>query len=205
MTSLPLPQQPRQQNACIVMVDLVRSTDLASHLSLRDYTTLMSEFVQVMMLGMERHGGQVLQHQGDAVLAYWEPQDAAQAVDAALGAQERTRQLSNAQRLGLRLDVRSAVAEGEIILGWVGTQLTAYGLPVNLACRLCKVAEPGETLVCQRVYEQCAPEPRPLTLPPLGRPGSSPEAVNLRLSAADTAARYCERRIPRWQGLATAT
>ena len=40
---------------------------------------------------------------------------------------------------------------GEVIMGVVGGQNSAYGLPVNYATRLCDAAEPGQTLVCDAV------------------------------------------------------
>ncbi|MDB5044818.1 MAG: guanylate cyclase [Deinococcus sp.] len=168
---LPLPTQTTpSQLACLVMVDLVGSTRLAHQLPLDHYVGLMAEFVQVMILSFEARGGQVLQHQGDAVLGLWHEQQVSAAILAALEAHERSARLSLAGMLGVSLKVRSGVAMGQVITGMVGGQLSAYGLPVNYACRLCAAAEPGETLICDTAQksaqlEQADYQPRPL--PPL--------------------------------------
>lgn len=130
------------------MVDLVGSTRLAHELPLDHYMALMAEFVQVLILSFEARGGSVLQHQGDAVLALWNEQHVNAAITAALEAHERSARLSLAAMLGVRLEVRSGVAVGQVIMGMVGGQPSAYGLPVNYACRLCSAADIGETLVC---------------------------------------------------------
>lgn len=147
---LPLPAHPPDhQTACLVMVDLVESTLLAHRLPLAHYAALMAEFVQVLILSFEVRAGQVLQHQGDAVLALWPAERAAQGVTAALEAHERAARLGLAGALGLDLRVRAGVAVGPVVTGLVGGQLSAYGLPVNYARRLCDAARPGETLVCE--------------------------------------------------------
>ncbi|UQN07487.1 adenylate/guanylate cyclase domain-containing protein [Deinococcus sp. QL22] len=151
---LPLPAQTTpSQLACLVMVDLVGSTRLAHQLPLDYYTSLMAEFVQVLILSFEARGGQVLQHQGDAVLALWNEQNVSAGITAALEAHERSARLSLAAMLGVSLQVRSGVAVGQVITGMVGGQPSAYGLPVNYACRLCSAADPGETLVCGTASE----------------------------------------------------
>ncbi|GAA5535028.1 adenylate/guanylate cyclase domain-containing protein [Deinococcus aluminii] len=155
---LPLPARDREhQAACLVMVDLVGSTRLAHQLPLETYAALMAEFVQVLILSFEARGGQVLQHQGDAVLALWPSARTGFGVTAALEAHERAVRLGLAGALGVQLEVRAGVALGLVITGLVGGQLSAYGLPVNYARRLCDAATPGETLVCDQVARQLAP------------------------------------------------
>lgn len=158
---LPLASSPvATQQACFVMVDLVGSTALAQRLPVDHYAALMAEFVQLLYLSFEAHGGCVLQHQGDAVLAFW-PQDQAEAtVLAALDAHGRVARLRLAGLLGLSLRLRGAVTSGEVITGHIGGQLSAYGLPVNFARRLCGGAQPGQTLVCQIVQSGCAASAR---------------------------------------------
>ncbi|GGR61635.1 hypothetical protein GCM10008959_24440 [Deinococcus seoulensis] len=148
---LPLPGAHDSTHACFVLVDLVGSTAMAQQLPLRNYQTLMQEFVQVMILSFEARGGEVLQHQGDAVLAWWPLQQAAQACAAAHDAHGRAARLTLAASLGQRLHLRAGVSGGEVIMGVVGGQNSAYGLPVNYATRLCDAAEPGQTLVCDAV------------------------------------------------------
>ncbi|MFC5850208.1 adenylate/guanylate cyclase domain-containing protein [Deinococcus petrolearius] len=154
---LPLSSSPAvTRQACFVMVDLVGSTSLAQQLPVGHYAALMTEFVQLLFLSFEACGGHILQHQGDAVLAFWPEEQAEQAVLAALGAHGRAARLGLAGALGLSLRLRAAVTAGEVVTGPIGGQLSAYGLPVNFARRLCGGAQPGQTLVCQTVQSGCA-------------------------------------------------
>lgn len=167
---LPLPAlQGDHLSACLVMVDLVGSTALAHRLPLEHYAALMAEFVQLLILTCEAQGGQVLQHQGDAVLALWPAAHTERAVQAALETHERSARLSLAELLGVQLRVRAGVALGTVVMGPVGGQPSAYGLPVNYARRLCDAAAPGETLVCEEVARQALPGTRisGRALPPL--------------------------------------
>ncbi|UBV42632.1 adenylate/guanylate cyclase domain-containing protein [Deinococcus taeanensis] len=165
---LPLPgPQDHSTPACMVLVDLVGSTVMAQTLDLSAYMALMQEFVQVMILTMEARGGQVLQHQGDAVLAWWPALHAVQACSAAQEAHGRAARLALAGHLGVDLRVRAGISSGPVLMGVVGGQLSAYGLPVNYARRLCDAACPGETLICDDVRrehpslmsEPCPPMP----------------------------------------------
>lgn len=154
---LPPPQELESIRACLVMVDLVGSTGIAHRLPLSHYMALMTEFVQVMILSFEASGGEVLQHQGDAVLALWPADRTPYAAQAALQAHERAARIGLAQMLGVPLQLRAGVAVGEVITGVVGGQPSAYGLPVNYARRLCEASQPGETLACGGVLNHLEP------------------------------------------------
>ncbi len=146
---LPDPLLPLgEHRACLLVTDLVGSTRLARQLPLGSYVALMTDLIQLLILHFEAHGAQVLQHQGDAVVCMWPPEQCAQAAQAALQGHTRAANLSLAALLGLHLELRVGLAVGEVISGPVGGILSAYGLPVNLARRLCSAAKPGETLAC---------------------------------------------------------
>ncbi len=152
---LPLSAEPLLATpVCVVLVDLTASTVLAHTLPLTHYMALMTEFVQVMILSFEARGGIVLQHQGDAVLGYWPAARATDACQVALEAHDRAARLRLAGLLGTTLKLRAGVALGEVIVGPVGGQPSAYGLPVNYARRLCDAAHAGETLACAATVEQ---------------------------------------------------
>lgn len=148
---LPLPgpyPSSEVQSACLLVADLVGSTQLARQLPLQQYVALMTELIQLLVLHFEAHGAQVLQHQGDAVVCLWPLAGSHRAVLAGLESHVRADDLGLAALLGLRLRLRVGLAVGEVISGPVGGTLSAYGLPVNLARRLCSAALPGETLTC---------------------------------------------------------
>lgn len=151
-----LPRHPAQsQQVSVLMLDLVGSTRLARELPLEHYALLMTDLVQLLILSCEAWGGEVLQHLGDGVVACWPSQRSVQVVRCALEAPWRVSKLELARQLGLSLQVRGGISHGPVIMGEVGSQITAYGLPLNLARRMCDAAQPGEILVCSEVRERC--------------------------------------------------
>ncbi len=149
--TIPLPLltlPPARREVSVLFVDVVGSTRLAQQLSLELYGALMAETLQVLILCCASYGGEVLQHQGDAVVAIWPSFEATSALQAAVQAHLRAAKVGLAARLGVRLSVRAGVASGAVLLGSVGGSLTAHGLPVNLARRLCDAGRGGDTLVC---------------------------------------------------------
>ena len=77
------------------------------------------------------------------------------------------------------LAVGVGIVTGEVIVGSIGggdrLDYTAIGAPVNLAARLCGVAEPGETLMNDTTFEAVrglvAAEPAPpLSVKGFGEP-----------------------------------
>ncbi len=178
---LPLPgPQAHATPACLVLVDLVGSTLMAQTLDLSSYMALMQEFVQVMILTLEARGGQVLQHQGDAVLAWWPAAQGAQACAAAQEAHGRAARLALAGHLGQRLRLRAGISSGDVLMGVVGGQMSAYGLPVNYSRRLCDAAQAGQTLICDDV-KQWAPQLQTAPCPPLALQGFGPRCTAHRL------------------------
>lgn len=164
---LPLPRQDAEvQRVSVLMTDLVGSTRLARELPLAQYAALMTEFVQLLILTCEAWGGRALQHQGDSVVACWPEEYAPKAVRCALETPLRAERLEIARALGVRLQVRSGVASGLVMVGEVGAQVTAYGLPLNLARRMCDAALAGETLVCADVQARCLSAQAPLSFEP---------------------------------------
>lgn len=142
----PLPAPRREVS--VLFVDVVGSTRLAQQLSLELYGALMAETLRVLILCCTSYGGEVLQHQGDAVVAIWSASEAASALQAAVQTHVRAAGVGLAARLGLRLALHAGVASGTVVLGSVGGSLTAHGLPINFARRLCDAAGGGDTLVC---------------------------------------------------------
>ncbi|AFZ67141.1 adenylate/guanylate cyclase domain-containing protein [Deinococcus peraridilitoris] len=137
-----------RQEVSVLFADVVGSTALAHALPLEAYSALMTELLQVLILGCAARGGEVLQHQGDAVVAVWPAWQAAFALEAAFESHGRVASLAAATRHGLKLQLRVGVASGEVIIGTVGSSVTAYGLPMNFARRLCDAADAGATLTC---------------------------------------------------------
>lgn len=140
-------------DVCVLFADIVDSTALANALALEDYGDVMSDAVQLMILICEAAGGEVLQHQGDAVLAVWSEAHRSFSLGAALELHERLGRLVAATRRGLKLRAHVGVSSGEVVFRDVAGARTAYGLPLNLARRLCDAAQADEVLICERTAE----------------------------------------------------
>ena len=139
-----------RRRVSVVFVDLVASTRLAKTLRSDEYFDLMGEILTVLAGEIEAAGGQVLQFQGDAVLAVFGALRAHE--DDTLRALRSARAAINAvqaygARVGLELQGRAGVDTNLATTGWVGGEYTVFGNVVNLARRLCSAAAPGEVLV----------------------------------------------------------
>ncbi len=172
------------RRVCAVFMDLVDSTGLACSLPLAQFTTLMTELLQVLMLHTEARGGWALSQHGDGLLSLWNEEDAAFALEAAVEAHDRAARLGIARRLGLNLQMRVGVAAGEVMLGDLGREMTAYGLPLILARRLCDAGAPGETLVCGTMRER-VPAARMQELPPAAFQGFAAPLPSYRCAGAN--------------------
>lgn len=143
------PHAGGRRDVCVLFADLAGSTELACTLPLEAYCEVMVEAVQLLILSCAANGGDVLQHQGDAVIALWNARDAMRALDTACTLQERLARLVVAEKRGLHLQLHAGVACGEVMFGEVGGARSAYGAPLNLARRLCDLATPTEILLCE--------------------------------------------------------
>lgn len=139
---------PATRRISVLLVDLVGSTRLASSLPLTVFSDLMGDVLQIMTLTCEARNGEVLPHQGDAVVSLWDASEVARAAAAASDLHARFATAASVSRLGLDLHVRVGIASGEAMVGPVGGNFSAFGLPMSLARRLCDGADPGQTLVC---------------------------------------------------------
>jgi class 3 adenylate cyclase/tetratricopeptide (TPR) repeat protein len=104
---------------------------------------------------IERHGGTVEKHMGDAVMAVFgvpvvHEDDALRAGRAALEMQQKLADLNEelARRWDVQLSVRTGLNTGEVVVGDdAGGELSILGDAVNVAQRLESAAEPGQVLI----------------------------------------------------------
>jgi len=112
-----------------------------------------------------RHNGTVDKHMGDCMMVmYGSPvshdDDAVRAIRSAMDMQQATRSAS--ERLektnGFRLDVGIGISTGQVVTGVFGSlrkrEFTAFGMAVNIAARLEKMARAGEILVSEATYRE---------------------------------------------------
>jgi len=110
---------------------------------------------------VERHGGSIDKFIGDAVMAVFEGEDrAARAADAAAEIQRSFGELNARKAFERPIEVGIGIAAGAVVLGAVGyeerMEFAAIGPVVNLASRLCSIAERGEVVASDAAFAALA-------------------------------------------------
>lgn len=156
-----------RQVVTLLFCDIRGFTAFAEHRPPEEAVAVLNGHLQRQAEVIARFHGDVDKFLGDGVFAHFTGAD--KALDAIRCAVE----LHRASRAGdaalPTLGVGVGIATGEVIVGSVGgadrSDYTAIGAPVNLAARLCAVAEPGETLLNEATFEAVrglvAAEPAP--------------------------------------------
>ena len=155
---LAVPQGDRRP-VTVLFCDLVGYTRLSSQLDPEDVHTLLERFFTTVDAIVERFGGTIDKHIGDATMALFgapvaHGNDVERAVRAALEIQAAVPKLGSG--LASPLAIHIGVAMGEVIASSVGGErhrgYTVTGEAANLAARLLARASSGETLVSDAVY-----------------------------------------------------
>ena len=191
----------------VLFCDLVGYTRLSSELDPEDVHALLERFFTLVDAIVDRFGGTLDQHIGDAAMALFgapvaHGNDAERAVRAAMQIHASLSELNSSPPLTAHI----GVATGEVVASSVGSQrhrrYTVTGEAANLAARLLARAAGGETLVSDTVYRATshaiAYEPvGSLTLKGLDRPVDAAVCATSPCStsaAAANPARACLRR-----------
>jgi class 3 adenylate cyclase/tetratricopeptide (TPR) repeat protein len=143
----------------ILFCDLVGYTRLASNLDPEEVHALLERFFSSVDSIVDRFGGVVDKHIGDAVMALFgapraHGDDAQRALRAALEIHTAVPKLSADPTAPLAVHV--GIAAGEVVASLVGSErhrnYTVTGEAANIAARLLDRAAAGETLVSDAVY-----------------------------------------------------
>jgi len=129
----------------------------------RDPETVIALLNQVLGIEAEiikKHAGDIDKFVGDAVVAWFSgPNRCQRAIQAA---NEITATLQERFQRQPGTMVGIGIHAGAVVVGSIGSaarkDYTAIGATVNLAARLCSVAQPGQVLVSQAVVEESGPE-----------------------------------------------
>ena len=184
----------------VLFCDLVGYTRLSSELDPEDVHTLLERFFTLVDAIVDRFGGTIDKHIGDAAMALFgapvaHGNDAERAVRAALEIHASLPELDSGSASPLAAHI--GVATGEVVASSVGSErhrgYTVTGEAANLAARLLARASGGETLVSDAVhratnhaiaYESAGS----LTLKGLDRPVDAWRPTGTKIAAADAEA-----------------
>ena len=156
--SSPAPTVERRE-VTILFVDLSGYTRLTSTLGAEATHKLVQRFYERIAGIVQRFGGTVERHIGDAVMAVFgvpvaHGNDPERALRAALAIHEIMPLLSD--EIGHPLSVHAGIASGQVVASHAGSEFSTVGNAVNLGARLVALAQPGETVLSSPVHRAVA-------------------------------------------------
>ena len=144
----------------MLFADLSGYTRLSGGLDPEETNVLLARYFEAVDGVVQAYGGSVLRHVGDSVLGVFgapvaHDNDPERAVRAAIDIHAAMDRLST--ETGHQLHVHAGIAAGEVVAAGLGSEVyseyTVTGDAVNLASRLCNLAEPGETMIARSVHD----------------------------------------------------
>ncbi|NVO56759.1 tetratricopeptide repeat protein [Rhodobacteraceae bacterium B1Z28] len=154
------PMEPARRQVTVMFADLTGFTKLSSELDAEDMHALLNDFFSKVDSIVEKYGGRIDKHIGDAVMAVFgapisHTNDTERAARAGLDIHEAL------QTLTPPLSCHIGIASGQVIASTTGsqahTEYTVTGDGVNLASRLTDISTPGETLVSHDIQRALGP------------------------------------------------
>jgi class 3 adenylate cyclase len=155
-----------KREVVILFADLRGFTPLAEGLSPEATIHLMNRFFSEMIEVIQRHHGIIVDFLGDAILAFFDPLDAAlphtmrQALRCSLEMQQAMGKVNVADgKMAVPpLNLGVGLHAGEVVVGNIGSENRAkYGIigsAVNLASRIQTQAQGGEVVISASIYRQ---------------------------------------------------
>lgn len=151
-----------RQNVVVLFSDIRGFTAVAESLPPTQMANQLNEYFTAMVECVFRHGGALDKFIGDAIMAYWgapeaHDDDADCAVAAALEMHDELRTLNARWRHEGRPELHAGIGihTGEAFVGNIGSprrlEFTLIGDTVNVASRLCSLAQADEVLVSEAV------------------------------------------------------
>ena len=155
------PLQTHRAEVTVVFADLRGFTAFAEIAEPEEVMGVLQEYHHAMGSLIVEHEGTLERYTGDGMMILFNdpvpvPNPVERAIRMALQMRDRAKTLSAQwHRRGHPLDFGLGIAQGYATVGTIGFEgrwdYTAIGTVVNLAARLCGVAQPGQVLVPQRL------------------------------------------------------
>lgn len=158
--------EPRRQTATILFTDIRGFTEMSRRMSPEEIAAFLNDYYFTPLGEIAyRYNGTVDKHVGDSIMViYGSPisyeDDVLRAIESGIEMQETTRAISRElhKKNGFRLNVGIGICTGEVVTGVFGSlrkkEYTAFGMPVNIASRLEKLARGDEILVTETTYKE---------------------------------------------------
>lgn len=152
--------EPAKRQVTVLFADLTGFTKLSSEHDAEDMHALLNSFFDKVDRAVEKFGGRIDKHIGDAVMAVFgapisHTNDTERAARAALEIHAAL------PTLDPPLSCHIGIASGQVIASTTGseahTEYTVTGDGVNLASRLTDISSPGETLVSHDIQRALGP------------------------------------------------
>ncbi|WP_209507260.1 MULTISPECIES: adenylate/guanylate cyclase domain-containing protein [unclassified Ruegeria] len=152
--------EPARRQVTVMFADLTAFTKLSSELDAEDLHALLNQFFSKVDNVVEKYGGRIDKHIGDAVMAVFgapisHTNDTERAARAAAEIHAALPTLSPP------LSCHIGIASGQVIASTTGsqshTEYTVTGDGVNLASRLTDISAGGETLVSHDIQRALGP------------------------------------------------
>jgi adenylate cyclase len=151
------------QEVTVMFADLEGFTRMSERMHPSTLLSVLNEYHQLVVDIVQKHQGTVNKFMGDGVMVlYNTPLPAADhalaAVAAALDIREGLAAFHRKLDPEHRLDINFGINSGPAVVGNVGTarimDFTAVGDTVNLASRLCELAQRSQILISDRTYKK---------------------------------------------------
>jgi adenylate cyclase len=157
---------PRKHKVTVLFVDIRGFTQMSQKVPPEEIAEFLNNhyFTPLGEIAY-RFNGTIDKHIGDCImLIYGSPvsheDDIERAIESAIEMQETSRVISRKlqQARGLDLRIGIGICTGEVVTGVFGSlrkrEYTAFGMPVNIAARLEKLARAGEILISETTYRE---------------------------------------------------
>jgi adenylate cyclase len=157
---------PRKHKVTILFSDIRGFTEMSQRVPPQEIAEFLNDYYFTPLGEIAyRHNGTVDKHMGDCIMViYGSPvaheDDIEKAIESAMDMQETSEGISRQlqQSNGFELRIGIGICTGEVVTGVFGSlrkrEYTAFGMPVNIAARLEKLAKGGEILVSETTYKE---------------------------------------------------
>jgi adenylate cyclase len=170
----------------VLFSDIRGFTSMSEKMEAPEVVSMLNEYFEEMVDVLFRHEGTLDKYVGDEIMALFgapilRPEDPANAVNCAVEMQKRLREFNRLREVRQEppIQIGIGINTGEAVFGALGSsktmQYTVVGDTVNVASRLCSLAQAGEIIVSEDTYHALGDKFETVELPRARVKGKSGE------------------------------